>query len=308
LIQSPVPPTNELILERLLSGLLEKDAASAVDAAEAPAELLELRDMARLLRASVQWVPLPQSRPAVRRALLAAVEPAQIRRPTRDVEGYVHTAWRRTGRWLMTAAAAALIVTALALSPGGLGAAAVPTGPLYAVTLQIDARRVDNPRGVQQAAAALERQTGWLRAVARSLPPAERQRLAPVAAHTRPWSWRRAGRLNSGSAACCRPVCRWPILSGRGPDPERVLGQLRVITVAPPVRVDVVVRPDPASRDQAAVRPVAARRLARPVRAGPVSRRRAEVLPADPGVQRRRAGAERATAGPRRATTPAAER
>ena len=100
MIQSPVPPTNELILERLLAGLLEKDAASAVNAAEAPAELLELRDMARLLRASVQWVPLPQSRLAVRRALQQGCQrPRRFRRVRFQRIGFGRQSQRLWGIW-----------------------------------------------------------------------------------------------------------------------------------------------------------------------------------------------------------------
>lgn len=211
-MQSPVPPTEELIFERLLAGLLEPGGGPEVDGVEAPPDLLELRDMARRLRASVQWMPLPRSRLALRRALLATVEAARPRPAAFPRVRHVPAAWRRTGRWLTAVTAATFFVMGAALGAHALEMALSPSGPLYGISLQIDAMRVqlagdamhraamlldvtraraaeigasaygDDPRGVEEAAAALERQNGWLRRVARSLPAAEQERFAPAAA------------------------------------------------------------------------------------------------------------------------------
>ncbi|HLW46682.1 MAG TPA: hypothetical protein VKW09_02835 [bacterium] len=232
---SPVPPTEELIFERLLAALLERGGPET-NGADAPPDLLELRDMARRLRASVQWMPLPRSRLTLRRALLATVEAARSRPAGRQSGGDTPAAWGRTVRWLTGVTAATFLTIGAALSAHALEMALLPSGPLYGITLQIDAMRVqfagdamhraatlldvtraraadvgamaygDDPRGVEEAAAALERENRWLRNVARSLPPADQQRLAPAAtksetlvvAARRAAQLRRDGRLPSG--------------------------------------------------------------------------------------------------------------
>jgi hypothetical protein len=212
-MQSPVPPTEELIFERLLAGLLERGGGAAEeDGVTAPPDLIELRDMARRLRASVQWMPLPRSRLALRRALLATVEAARSRPAGGHRERYMPAAWRRTGRWLTAVTAATFLMIGAAMGAHAFETALSPSGALYAIALQIDAMRVelagntvhraamlvevtraraaeigamaygDDPRGLEEAAAALERQNRWLRSVASSLPPADRQRLVPAAA------------------------------------------------------------------------------------------------------------------------------
>jgi hypothetical protein len=237
-MQSPEPPTEDLIFERLLAALLEHGGGPAEgDGAGAAPELLELRDMARRLRASVQWMPLPRSRLALRHALLATVEAAR-RRPAaeRPLDRYMPAAWRRTGRWLTAMTAATFLLVGAVLGAHALEIAVSPSGPLYALALQLDAMRVelagdafhrasalldvtraraaeigamaygDDPRGVEEAASALERQNRWLRSVARSLPAAEQQRLAPAAAKSdllvvnarRAAQLRLRGRLPSG--------------------------------------------------------------------------------------------------------------
>lgn len=211
-MQSPVPPTEELILERLLAGLLERGGGPEMDGVNAPPDLVALRDMARRLRASVQWMPLPRSRLALRRALLATVEAAPGRPAGPSRERYRPAAWRRTGRWLTAVTAATFLMIGAALGAHALEMAFGPSGSLYTLALQMDAMRVqlagdavhraatlvevtraraaeigesaygDDPRGVEEAAAALERQNNWLRSVASSLPPAAQQRLAPAEA------------------------------------------------------------------------------------------------------------------------------
>jgi hypothetical protein len=229
-MQSPVPPTEELIFERLLAGLLEAGGGPEADGVDAPPELLVLRDMARRLRASVQWMPLPRSRLALRRALLATVEAARPRPAAFPRLRYLPAAWRRTGRWMTAVTAATFLMMGAVLGAHALEMALSPSGPLYGITLQIDAMRVqlagdamhraatlldvtraraaeigasaygDDPRGVEEAAAALERQNGWLRRVARSLPAAEQERFAPAAAKsdTLAVTARRAAQLRMG--------------------------------------------------------------------------------------------------------------
>jgi hypothetical protein len=229
-MQSPVPPADELIFERLLAGLLEAGGGPEAGGADAPPDLLELRDMARRLRASVQWMPLPRSRLALRRALLATVEAARPRPAAFPGLRYVPAAWRRTRRWLTAVTASTFLMMGAVLGAHALEMALSPSGPLYGITLQIDAMRVqlagdamhraamllnvtraraaeigasaygDDPRGVEEAAAALERQNRWLRRVARSLPAAEQERFAPAAAKsdTLAVTARRAAQLRMG--------------------------------------------------------------------------------------------------------------
>jgi hypothetical protein len=228
-MQSPVPPTEELILERLLAGLLERGGPDT-DGMAVPPDVVELRDMARRLRASVQWMPLPRSRLALRRALLATVEAAHSRPAAPQRDRYRPAAWRRTGRWLTAMTAATFLMIGAALGAHALGLALSPSGPLYAIALQIDAMRVDlagdavhraamlldvtraraaeigamayddDPRGVAEAASALERQNRWLRSVAKSLPTTDQKRFAPAAAKsdTLVTAARRAAQLRMG--------------------------------------------------------------------------------------------------------------
>jgi len=206
---SQKPQTSETQLERLLGELLEKEGASEtdprVDFAASP-EVAELRDTARLLRAASQWVPLPEGRNAVRRALLATAEHGRIGiDPAR-------AAWRRTGRWLGTAGVLTVIIAAFALGVGLLDGLGSPSSPLYGARLELDAARValvpsalgkaellvraaharvaeidemvvsGDMRGMQRAAAALDGEAEWLRQIAATLPPADRQRLQDAVA------------------------------------------------------------------------------------------------------------------------------
>jgi len=198
--------TSEAHLETLLEELLHEEeetgAASGRANLDVPPEIAELRDTARLLRSASQWVPLPEGRNAVRRALMATAQQGGIGGdPAR-------TAWRRTGRWLIAGAAvAASIVAAFGLGAGLLDGLGSPKSPLYGLRLEIDAARValvpsrvgkaelivqaahariaeidamvssGDTRVMELAAAALDGEAAWLHALTAELSPADRQRL-----------------------------------------------------------------------------------------------------------------------------------
>lgn len=201
---SPTPQNTEVQLERLLRELLDKEGSSECGAPvdpDVPSEITELRDTARLLRAASQWVPLPEGRNAVRRALLATAQHGQF---SSDL---ARAAWRRTGRWLGAAGALVLIVAAFALGAGLLDGLGSPSSPLYGVRLGLDEARValvpsplgkaellvraahariaeiddmvasGDTLGMQRAAAALDGEAEWLREITATLPLADRQRL-----------------------------------------------------------------------------------------------------------------------------------
>ncbi len=202
-------PSSEAQLESLLKALLEEERGS--DAAlpahgDVPPDIIALAETARLLRASTQWVPLPEGRAAVRRALLATAQEAQSRRLT-------PFAPRRRSWGIAVAALAAMFILAFGLGAGVLDGLGLPGSPLYGLRLELDALRVaivpspvskaellvrsahlriaeidemvssGDTRGVAQAAAALDQEAAWLRAITALLSPAERQRLADAIEH-----------------------------------------------------------------------------------------------------------------------------
>ncbi len=203
-------PINEAQLESLLSTLLEEEPGRDVmppAPQDIPPDVIELAETARLLRASTQWVPLPAGRTAVRRALVATAHDAESRRRSTQPA-------RRRWMWAPVAAAmAATFIMAFGLGAGVLDGFAVPGSPLYGLRLELDALRVavvpspvskaellvraahlriaeidemvssGDTRGVAQAAAALDREAGWLQAITALLAPADRQRLADAIEH-----------------------------------------------------------------------------------------------------------------------------
>jgi hypothetical protein len=137
MLESQAQPSSEAQLAVLLGELLDDGAGNTggTVAGEVPPEVVELRDMARLLRASSLSVPLPEGRHAVRRALLATAEKSYF-------EGTpARAAWRRTGRWLGMAAVMALIVGAFGLGAGLLDSFGSPSSPLYGLRHAIDRAR-----------------------------------------------------------------------------------------------------------------------------------------------------------------------
>ena len=130
--------TSEAQLAALLGDLLEGEGTGGDGTAgrDVPAEIAEMRDVARLLRAASQSVPLPEGRLAVRRALLATLEPPESERfPAR-------AAWRRTGRWLGVAAMAGMIIAAFGLGAGLLDHVGTPSSPLYGLRRAVDRVRL----------------------------------------------------------------------------------------------------------------------------------------------------------------------
>ncbi len=199
---------SEAQLEALLSVLLDEEgSAEALSAAQGVSpDLLELSETARLLRSASEWAPLPEGRNAVRRALVATAQQSRFGR----VRPLAH--WWTGWRVLAPAMAAALIV-AFGLGAAVLDGLAPPGSPLYGVRLEMDAVRVafvptpigkaellvraahvriaeidemvasGNTRGMAQAAAALDTEAAWLRAITAKLTPAERQRLEDAIEH-----------------------------------------------------------------------------------------------------------------------------
>jgi hypothetical protein len=180
----------EAELERLLRDLLDEEPlGSGGTAGEVCPEALELRDMARRLRAATQWVPLPEGRQALRRALLAGA----------GMRG------RRTRGWTLGAAAALLV--AFGLGAGWVHGAATPSSPWYDLKLAVEDLQIavlptpvskaemlvrathqriaeiqamataDDAVGLRHAARALDKETEWLREIIASLPVAERERV-----------------------------------------------------------------------------------------------------------------------------------
>jgi hypothetical protein len=136
-LEFPTQETSEAQLADLLGELLEGEGAGGETAGrDVPAEIAEMRDVARLLRAASQSVPLPEGRLAVRRALLATLEPRGSGRfPAR-------AAWRRTGRWLGVAAMAGMIIAAFGLGAGLLDHVGSPSNPLYVLRRAVDRVRL----------------------------------------------------------------------------------------------------------------------------------------------------------------------
>lgn len=198
------PQNPEAELESQLRALLDEepgDGAARPSHADAPPAILGLVETARLMRAVTQWVPLPEGRTAVRRALLttAAEHPSRPRA----------SAWRQGGWGLIGAgaAAAATFIVAFGLGAGALDGFGFPGSGLYDARLRVDAIRValmpspvskaewlvraahlriaeidemvssGDTRGMAQAAAALDHEATWLRAITATLSPVDRRRL-----------------------------------------------------------------------------------------------------------------------------------
>lgn len=182
----PEQDARELQLERLLRELLDEEPLPG----DAPCpEALELRDMARRLRAATQWVPLPEGRQALRRALLLAAG---------------HRPRRLSRRWGLAAAAAAVLV---AWGLGGWTWSAPPSSRLYDLRLALEDVQVallptplakaealvrathariaeiqavataDDVGGLHRVTRALDAETEWLRDIVATLPVAERKRV-----------------------------------------------------------------------------------------------------------------------------------
>lgn len=200
MLEGSVPPDRELQLELLLRELLEGEgAATPVGAVQI--ESGELRDIARRVRAASQWPPLPEGRFVVRRVLIMTAEQA------RTPEGRVRPARSWPVGGLAMAAAMTMLALVFGLQAGLLGGLGAPSSPLYGFRIALDevgitfvptpagkaellvraaqARIAEidamivagNTRGVMRAAAALDGEAGWLRAITASLPPAERRRV-----------------------------------------------------------------------------------------------------------------------------------
>jgi hypothetical protein len=120
----------------LLGELLDGERTGGHAISDVSPEIVELRDMARLLRAASHSVPLPEGRLVVRRTLLAT---AQQGRP----EGIpARAAWRRTGRWLSVAATLGMIVVAFSLGAGLLDGVGSRSNPLYGLRVGVDRARL----------------------------------------------------------------------------------------------------------------------------------------------------------------------
>ncbi len=196
------PQNPEAQLESLLRALLDEEPGDgAARPSYAPPAILELVETARLMRAVTQWVPLPEGRAAVRRALLTTA--------TEHLSRARASAWRPGGRGLIGvgAAAAATLILAFGLGAGALDGFGLPGSGLYDARLQVDAIRValmpspvskaellvraahlriaeidemvasGDTRGMAQAAAALDQEATWLRAITATLSPVDRRRL-----------------------------------------------------------------------------------------------------------------------------------
>jgi len=194
---------SEAQLERLLRELLDEAQAqsSGAQAEAASTEITELQDMARRLRASVQWVPLPEGRTALRQALVTTAK--------LDGGGWdsVTPAPSRPRWGLMAGATAALILGGIGLGAGGVRDAWSPSHPWYGARValehleiglapspsekaellmratrtrvaQIDAMAAaGDARGLRRAADALDREASWLREMMPTLPAEDRQRV-----------------------------------------------------------------------------------------------------------------------------------
>lgn len=138
------PQTSEAQLAGLLGELLERDGAKGANGfatGDVPPEIIELRDLARLLRAASQSVPLPEGRLAVRRALLATV------RRSRPEVILARAAWRRTGWWLGIVATVGMIVAAFGPGAGLLTGIGSRSSPLQVWQLAGDRARVASAPG-----------------------------------------------------------------------------------------------------------------------------------------------------------------
>jgi len=126
-------PPDEVQLETLLRGLLGRSAPrGALGSTVVLPEIAELRDTARLLRAASQWVPLPEGRLAVRRALMALAQ-----------QGLHHAipgraAWRRAGLWLSTVTALAAVMGAFGLGTGAWDPLVRPSSPAHGGRLALN--------------------------------------------------------------------------------------------------------------------------------------------------------------------------
>jgi len=124
---------DEVQLETLLRGLLGRsEPRGALGPTVVLPEIAELRDTARLLRAASQWVPLPEGRLAVRRALMALAQ-----------QGLHHAiprraAWRRAGLWLSTVTALAAVMGAFGLGTGARDPLVRPSSPAHGGRLALN--------------------------------------------------------------------------------------------------------------------------------------------------------------------------
>ncbi len=135
MLESQTQQNSEAQLAALLGELLEGEASGAAGegmAGDVPLEIAEMRDMARLLRAASQSVPLPEGRLAVRRALLATLPPSGP-----DLVP-ARAAWRRTGRWLSVVAVLGMLVAAFGVGAGMLDGIDSPSNPLYSLRRAAD--------------------------------------------------------------------------------------------------------------------------------------------------------------------------
>jgi hypothetical protein len=129
-------PLGESQLEGLLRELLEREGSDRPRPdIEVPREIAELRDAARRLRAASQWMPLPEGRFAVRRALLATAAQGE------NHAGLSRAPWRRASLWLSLAAVAAFAVGAFGLGAGALNVLVPPSSPVYGLRLMLDQAR-----------------------------------------------------------------------------------------------------------------------------------------------------------------------
>jgi len=194
-------------LERLLRGLLEDEqggAAGGVAEAAVPGEILEMREMAQRVRAASQWMPLPEGRVAVRRALVATAQ--QQQEQVRGGRGRTAWRWWQPRGVGILAGAAATLVLVFGLGAGMLDGLVMPSSPLYGVRLQLDEVRVwlvptpagkaelllraaedrlaeidamvasEDVEGMKRAARALDSDVKRLHEVVATLPPAQRHR------------------------------------------------------------------------------------------------------------------------------------
>lgn len=189
-------------LERLLRGLLEDEQGGVAEAA-VPAEILEMREMAQRVRAASQWMPLPEGRVAVRRALVAT---AQQQEQLRGGRGRTAWRWWQPRGVGILAGAAAVLVLVFGLGAGTLDGLVLPSSPLYGVRLQLDEVRVwlvptpagkaelllraaedrlaeidamvasGDVEGMKRAARALDSDVKRLHEIVATLPPAQRHR------------------------------------------------------------------------------------------------------------------------------------
>jgi len=199
-------PALEMQLELVLAELLGEGAGvprGAPRVSAVPAEVTDLADMARRLRAASQWIPLPEGRGTLRQALLAA---AAVRLDARPIG---QSLARRPGRRFAAAAvaaAAALIVglfnvgaslawnagspssrwygvrvalveLQVALASSQLGKAEMLVSASRTRITEIEGTASGDARTLRRAADVLDGETAWLHAVMLGLPAADRERV-----------------------------------------------------------------------------------------------------------------------------------